>query len=117
MAALPGLQTGRAPWDPGWAHLTGRLAAIGLPALTAEGTALHIHQHLDVWGVRLTSVCVGGYCAKGQTTLQAFVNGKALSGDPRRLVLASHQEIVVAFGTTAQLPRRIPASYSFPQGE
>ncbi len=47
-ATLPGIQTGPAPWAPEIAHLADRLRAIGLPALTQEGTALHIHQHLDV---------------------------------------------------------------------
>lgn len=45
---LAGIQTGAAPWQPEWAHLKERLAQMGLPALTAEGTALHIHQHLDM---------------------------------------------------------------------
>ena len=45
---LPGIETGPAPWYPEIAHLRTRLADIGLPALSVEGSALHIHQHLDV---------------------------------------------------------------------
>ncbi|MDE2021819.1 MAG: hypothetical protein KGI71_02770 [Patescibacteria group bacterium] len=45
---LPGIQTGMAPWTPEIAHLRARLAGIGLPALGSEGSALHIHQHLDL---------------------------------------------------------------------
>ena len=45
---LPGIETGSVPWYPEIAHLRARLADIGLPALGAEGTALHIHQHLDL---------------------------------------------------------------------
>ena len=45
---LPGIETGPAPWYPELVHLRTRLADIGLPALGAEGTALHIHQHLDL---------------------------------------------------------------------
>ncbi len=45
---LPGIETGRAPWAPEIANLRARLADIGLPALSAEGTVLHIHQHLDL---------------------------------------------------------------------
>ena len=45
---LPGIETGPAPWYPEIAHLRARLRDIGLPALGAEGTALHIHQHLDL---------------------------------------------------------------------
>ena len=47
-AALFGMQTGPAPWLPEITNLRGRLTAINLPALRAEGEALHIHQHLDV---------------------------------------------------------------------
>lgn len=47
-AALPGLQTGAAPWLPETATLRSRLSAIGLPALEHEGTIVHTHQHLDI---------------------------------------------------------------------
>jgi hypothetical protein len=46
---LAGMQKGDAPWLPELAHLKERLAAIGLPALSQEGTALHTHQHLDIF--------------------------------------------------------------------
>ena len=45
---LPGLQTGAAPWSAEIPNLLPRLNAIKLPALSAEGTTLHIHQHLDI---------------------------------------------------------------------
>jgi hypothetical protein len=48
-ASLPGLLTGPAPWPANVGDLRARLDALGLPALSAEGTALHIHQHLDVY--------------------------------------------------------------------
>jgi hypothetical protein len=40
---------GRAPWPRNIAGLRARLNALGLPALAQEGTALHIHQHLDLY--------------------------------------------------------------------
>jgi hypothetical protein len=43
------LQTGPPPWNNGVGQLTDRLAPLGLSQLGSEGTALHIHQHLDVW--------------------------------------------------------------------
>ncbi|HEU4425862.1 MAG TPA: hypothetical protein VFR67_25265, partial [Pilimelia sp.] len=47
---LPGLQTGPAPWGANTAGLAGRLRAIGVPPLSPyEGTAVHIHQHLDIF--------------------------------------------------------------------
>ncbi len=46
---LAGIQTGDAPWQPEITHLRERLTQIGLPALSAEGTSLHIHEHLDLY--------------------------------------------------------------------
>jgi hypothetical protein len=165
---LPGELTGRAPWPANIGHLAARLSAIHLPALLQEGTALHIHQHLDiyvdgrhvtvpagigidaasgfisplhthdttgvmhvespdvrtftlgqffaVWGVRLTGRCLGGYCASGASQVRVFVDGRRVTGDPRQLALAEHQEIVVTYGTPAQLPRPLPLTYDFPAG-
>jgi hypothetical protein len=164
-AHLTGQLEGSAPWPRNVPGLGARLRELELPALAQEGTALHIHQHLDlyvdgrrvtvpanigieesqgfisplhthdesgvihvespdvqtftlgqffaVWGVRLTPRCLGGYCATGAKQLWVFVDGQRLSGDPRLLPLAEHQEILVAYGTQAQLPRPIPARYAF----
>jgi hypothetical protein len=166
---LAGLQTGPAPWGANTADLAERLEAVGVPPLSpTEGTAVHIHQHLDlyvdgrkvlvpagigidpavgyaplhthdpsgvihvesptvrtytlgeffaVWGVRITPSCLGGYCAGGGRRLRLFVDGRAYRGDPTTLALAPHQELVVAFGTAAQLPSPIPSTYQFPPGE
>jgi hypothetical protein len=166
---LAGLQTGPAPWSANTAGLAERLQAIGLAPLNPiEGTAVHIHQHLDlyvdghkvpvpagvgidpavgyaplhthdpsgvlhvesptvrpytlgeffaVWGVRLTPSCLGGYCAGGDRQLRVYADGRAYQGDPATLVLAAHQELVVAFGTAAQQPSPVPSSYQFPPGE
>ena len=46
---LAGMQETVAPWAPELTHLRSRLTAMGLPALSAEGTVLHIHQHLDIF--------------------------------------------------------------------
>jgi hypothetical protein len=166
---LPGIQTGSIPWIAETTNLRERLKDIGLPALSEEGTVLHIHQHLDIfingeavpvptgiginekvgfispihvhdnseiihvesptvqtftlgqffdiWGVKLVNSCIGGYCANGSNTLQVFVNGTKIVTDPRSITLASHQEIVIAYGTDAQLPKPIPSSFNFPIGD
>ena len=48
--------------------------------------------------------------------LSVFVNGKPLKGDPTRIILDERQEIVVAYGTAAQVPDPVPATYDFPEG-
>ena len=167
IAALPGAQAGP-PWTAGAKGLQLRLRKIGLPALSAEGQALHIHQHLDiyvrgrhetvpgnigiepnggfisplhthdttgvmhvesptvesfslgqffaVWGVPLSATQLGGLKTGGANQLRAWVNGKAVNADPTRIVLDAHQEIVLAYGTAAQMPKKVPSSYDFPAG-
>ncbi len=165
---LPGIEIGPVPWYPEITNLRARLADIGLPALNAEGTVLHIHQHLDlivngtpvtipagigineaagfispvhthdtsgiihvesnivrdftlgeffdIWGVRFTKDSIGGYTTSATSTLTVYANGSLVSGDPRNLVLASHQEIVVEYGTKKEMFKTVPASYAFPPG-
>jgi hypothetical protein len=167
-AALPGMSTALPPWPPETANLAARLQAIGLPILSAEGTVLHIHQHIDiyvdglpvtvpadiginvdqqylspihthdttgiihvesptqrdftlgelfdVWGVRFDAHCIGGACDGNGRTLTVYVNGELVTGDPRAVTLAAHQEIVVALGTPSHLPSPVPSSYPFPAG-
>ena len=69
-------------------------------------------QFFDVWGVRFSKDCLGGYCARGADTLRVFVNGKAVGADPRNLILREHQEIAVVYGPpTARVA--IPSTYRF----
>jgi hypothetical protein len=74
-------------------------------------------EFFGVWGLRFTTDCIGGMCNAGASKLRVFVNGKPVAGDPADLVLRSHQEIVVAYGTKAQVPKPVPSSYNFPPGE
>jgi hypothetical protein len=73
-------------------------------------------QFFAVWGVRLDSKCIGSLCSTATKKLRAWVNGKPVSVNPTRIVLESHQEIVLAYGTAAQVPAPVPASYTFPAG-
>jgi hypothetical protein len=70
-------------------------------------------QFFAVWGVRLDDRCIGGLCTSGAKRLRAWVNGKAVTVDPTRIILAEHQEIVLAYGTTAQAPDPLPKTYDF----
>ena len=65
----------------------------------------------DVWGVLFTKDCLGAYCNSGNDKLRVFVNGKAVTGDPRNVPLKNFEEIVVAYGTSQQLPKPIPKTY------
>lgn len=169
LPSLVGIQTTTAPWTSGGEGLRERLKEIGEPALSMEGSALHIHQHIDVyikgekigvparigigfldsfissihthditgvihvesptikdftlgqffdvWGVKFSAQSIGGYNSDEKNKIQIFVDGKEETGDPRAVVLSSHQEIVVAFGTAEELPKIIPSSYKFSENE
>ncbi|MDX6690236.1 MAG: hypothetical protein QOG15_1693 [Solirubrobacteraceae bacterium] len=107
-------------------------AQIGIDAAGAYIAPLHTHDatgvlHVEsptvatftlgqifaVWGVRLDRTCIGGLCAGGGKQLRVWVNGKPLNADPTRIELAAHEEIVIAYGTPAQMPKSIPSSYAF----
>lgn len=167
--SLASIQTGPAPWGIETDSLQDRLNAIQLPVLTEEGSALHTHQHLDIfiegnhlpipagigindgrgfispihthdttgiihiespdintftlgqffdiWGVRFTDTCLGGYCITIDKTLEIYVNGKRETSNFRDITLQQHQEIVIIYGTPAEKPAEIPASYLFPAGD
>jgi hypothetical protein len=74
-------------------------------------------QLFDVWGVRFDAHCVGDVCDGNGRVLSVVANGQPVRGDPRSLELDAHEEIVVAIGTTAQLPSPIPSTYEFPAGD
>jgi len=48
-ASIPGLQTGAPPWNNSSAVLLDRLQLLDLKPLSAEGSVIHIHQHLDIY--------------------------------------------------------------------
>jgi hypothetical protein len=73
-------------------------------------------QFFDVWGLRFSSRCVGAYCTKGKDRVWVFVDGTVWLGNPRAIPLRKHDEIVVAYGTYASIPKPIPPAYPFPPG-
>jgi hypothetical protein len=73
-------------------------------------------QVFAVWGVRLDRSCIGGLCAGGGKELRVWVNGKRVNANPTRIELAAHQEIVLAYGTPAQMPKTIPSTFAFAPG-
>lgn len=76
-------------------------------------TSFSLGQFFAVWGVRLNARCIGSECAGDGRQLRMWVDGKPLGGDPTRLILAEHQQIVLAYGTPAQMPKDVPSSYDF----
>lgn len=73
-------------------------------------------QFFAVWGVPLSASCIGSLCEKGDRQLRVWVNGKPVTADPTRIILAQHQQITIAYGTAAQQPKPVPSSYDWPPG-
>jgi hypothetical protein len=73
-------------------------------------------EFFDVWGVRFTRTCLGGLCNGDGKAVRVYADGYPVTRNPRQLALVPHEEIVVTFGTAAQLPDPIPKSYSFKFG-
>jgi hypothetical protein len=70
-------------------------------------------QFFAVWGLPLGSSCIGGLCEEDGRRLRVWVDGREVTADPTRIVLAEHQEIAIAYGTRAQMPDPVPRSFDF----
>lgn len=76
---------------------------------SAQNLTYVLGQFFGEWGVRLTGKCLGQFKG-GCDNLQWWVNGKKQTGDPAKLALRNHEEIVIAVGKP---PKKIPTSYDF----
>jgi hypothetical protein len=110
--ALIGIQQAQGFLSPIHTHDTSGIIHVESPTRRS----FTLGELFDVWGVRFTRTCLGGLCDGGGRSLRVFADGFPVTGNPRQLALVPHQELVVTFGTTAQLPDPIPKSHSFPFG-
>lgn len=92
-------------------HTHDQLGTVHVESAAVRGFTLG--ELFDVWGVRLTSSCLGGSCAAGDERLQVFVGGAEVSGDVRGIALDDGAVIVLALGTPEQLPDPIPSTFDF----
>ena len=67
----------------------------------------------DVWGVRFTTDCIGGYRNDGTNTVRVFLDGQPYTKNPSDLLLANEQVIVVTYGTAQQVPNPMPARFVY----
>lgn len=70
-------------------------------------------QFFAVWGLPLSAECIGSLCERGDKQLRVWVDGEEVKADPTRIILDEHQEIVIAYGTDAQVPDPVPDSFDF----
>jgi hypothetical protein len=72
------------------------------------GARFTLGEFFDVWGLRLSSSCIGGYCDTANDVIRAYVDGKQVTSDPRVIQLKDHEEIVLTYGTAVQVPDPLP---------
>jgi hypothetical protein len=72
------------------------------------GHEFTLGEFFDVWGVRLSGQCIGGYCVSGDDELLVFKDGVRQTGSPRAVVLDEQSVIVVTFGTPSEVPSPLP---------
>jgi hypothetical protein len=82
---------------------------------SAEDIPFTLGQFFTEWGQPLTSSQVGRVAVPSGSELRVYLNGQLLEGDPMKIKLSAHDEIVVWVGPTDQQPR-VPSSYNFPKG-
>lgn len=70
-------------------------------------------QFFAVWGLPLSAGCIGDLCEEDDRQLRVWVNGEEVTADPTRIVLAEHQEIVIAYGSREQVPDPLPRTFDF----
>jgi len=73
-------------------------------------------EFFDVWGLRFTKSCLGGYCTNGSKKVRVWTNGVPVKSDPRKILLTDHLSIVVAYGTLKSVPMPVPKHFPFPAG-
>jgi hypothetical protein len=73
-------------------------------------------EFFDVWGLRFSSHCLGGYCATTKKHVLVWADGKQVKTDPRKVRLTDHLSLVVAYGTPDSVPKPIPKHFPFPKG-
>ena len=79
--------------------------------------AFHLSQVFAEWDVALAPGRVGSYVnGKDGTKLAFFVGGHPYTKDPRKLVLASHQDIDVVVTTDGSTPKAPAKEFVFPSG-
>lgn len=106
---VPPLQVSQGFVDSGsclyWMHTHDATGIIHVE--TPAARAFTLGQFFAIWGRPLSATDLLGHSGK----LQVYVNGRAYSGNPARIVLTDHQEITLELGGHVQ-----PPSYAWPQG-
>ena len=99
-----------------WLHTHDATGVMHIEApAKAKDRVFTLGDAFDVWALKLDRHNVATLQIPADGSLVAFVNGKPYTGDPRKIPLNAHDEIVLEI--TPGAPAEVPSSYSFPAGE
>ena len=65
-------------------------------------------EFFDVWGVRLTKRCLGGYCNTNSKRLAAYVGSRAFDGNPRDIEFKDGKQLTLIYGTKSEIAANAP---------
>jgi hypothetical protein len=65
-------------------------------------------EFFDVWGVRLTEGCLGGYCNTSSKRLAVYVGSRAFEGNPRDIELKDGEQLTLIYGTKSEIAANAP---------
>lgn len=65
-------------------------------------------EFFDVWGVRLTKRCLGGYCNTSSKRLVAYVGSRAFDGNSRDIELKDGEQLTLIYGTKSEIVANAP---------
>lgn len=94
-----GIGTGRAGRVPIYSKQGGTIQIAG--DLNDQFT---LGEFFTMWGVHLSSTCVGGLCADAHHALQFYVEGVSYQGNPADIPLDANQEIAIVYGNPNNMP-------------
>lgn len=77
-----------------------------------KGQPFTLGQLFTLWNVRLSADQIGSFKAVGGKTLQAYVDGKEVSGNPALIQLAERQQITLVYGIPGAT-KDIPKTFDF----
>jgi hypothetical protein len=91
-----------------WLHT---LADDGIVSIESpERRTFRLGDLFDIWGAPLTRERVLGFSLAPQHRLRAFVDGRRVAGDPRRIALQDGREIALVIG---RAPAQVPQAFTF----
>jgi hypothetical protein len=75
-----------------------------------ERRTFRLGDLFDIWGAPLTPTRVLGFTVGDGHRLRAFVDGRRVTGDPRRIAIKDGREIALVIG---RAPARVPHGFTF----